>query len=105
MSDSSGVIPRVKTTIVVALKLEIEPDQIAHDEILFEAGLGVDSVAMMELIVALENEFEVEFSDELIRIENFESVNSIVTLLVPLLEDSRMGSRVPLKPKSRISEY
>lgn len=90
MSDSSGLTLRVKTTIVVALKLEIEPDQIADDEILFEAGLGVDSVAMMELIVALENEFEVEFSDELIRIENFESVNSIVTLLVPLLEDSRM---------------
>lgn len=104
MSDSSGLTPRVKTTIAVALKLEIEPDQIADDEILFEAGLGVDSVAMMELIVALENEFEVEFSDELIRIENFESVNSIVTLLVPLLEDSRM-EKEPCSAQTQIENF
>ena len=104
MSDSSGLTPRVKTTIVGALKLEIEPDQIADDEILFETGLGVDSVAMMELIVALENEFEVEFSDELIRIENFESVNSIVTLLVPLLEDSRM-EKEPCSAQTQIENF
>ena len=104
MSDSSGLTPRVKTTIAVALKLEIEPDQIADDEILFEAGLGADSVAMMELIVALENEFEVEFSDELIRIENFESVNSIVTLLVPLLEDSRM-EKEPCSAQTQIENF
>ena len=103
MFDGSGVIPRVKTTIVVALKLEIEPDQIADDEILFEAGLGVDSVAMMELIVALENEFEVEFSDELIRIENFESVDSIVMLLTPLLEDSRTEEEC--SPRAQIENF
>ena len=103
MFDSSGVIPRVKTTVVVALKLEIEPDQIADDEILFEAGLGVDSVAMMQLIVALENEFEVEFSDELIRIENFESVDSIVMLLTPLLEDSRTEEEC--SPRAQIENF
>ena len=89
MPDSSGVTLRVKRTIVSALKLEVEPDQIADDEILFEAGLGMDSVAMMELIVALEKEFEIEFSDVLIRIENFETVGSIVALLIPRLEWSR----------------
>ena len=89
MFDDSSVKPRARKTIVAALKLEIEPDQITDDEILFEKGLGVDSVAMMELIVALENEFEVEFNDELIRIENFESVNSIAMLLIPLLKESR----------------
>ncbi len=88
MFDDSSVKPRARKTIVAALKLEIEPDQITDDEILFEKGLGVDSVAMMELIVALENEFEVEFNDELIRIENFESVNSIAMLLIPLLKES-----------------
>ena len=89
MFDDSGVKIRARNTIVTALELEIEPDQITDDEILFEKGLGVDSVAMMELIVALENEFEVEFNDELIRIENFESVNSIAILLIPLLKESR----------------
>jgi acyl carrier protein len=88
MPDGSSVANRVKRTVVSALKLEIEADQIGDDEILFEAGLGVDSVAMMELIVALEKEFSVAFSDDLIRIELFASVNSIVMLLAPLLEDT-----------------
>ena len=58
---------------------------------------------MMHLIVALENEFEVEFSDELIRIENFESVDSIVMLLTPLLEDSRTEEEC--SPRAQIENF
>lgn len=49
---------RIKRLIVESLKLEdLNPDDIASDELLFVEGLGLDSIDALELGVALRKTF------------------------------------------------
>ncbi len=74
----SGIKDQVKQTIVRALGLEIRPEELADDEVLFGRGLGADSVATLEIVFALEEEFNIEVEDEELRAELFDSVKSLV---------------------------
>ena len=74
----SRLVRRVKETVVRALELQVDPGALSDDEVLFGGGLGVSSIAVMEVIVALEEEFGFEVGDEELRMERFESVHSIV---------------------------
>ena len=76
MQDTSHIAHRVKKAIVQSLKLNIEPDEIADDESLFE-GLGADSIAALEIVCALEEEFGIEVDDEDLRVELFDSVQAM----------------------------
>ena len=53
----------LKKLIVATLNLDgLTPDRIADDEPLFGAGLGLDSVDALELVVALEKEFGISIA-------------------------------------------
>lgn len=68
---------RIKQTIVQALRLEIDPEEIGDSDVLFGGEMGLNSMAMIELVVALEEEFDLEVSDEDLRAEVFKSVQTI----------------------------
>ena len=42
------------------------------------ANLGINSLSFIELLVALENEFEFEFDDDMLLIEEFPTVKDLV---------------------------
>ena len=65
---------RIKRVIVRTLSLEIQPEEIGDEDQLFEGSLGLDSEATIEIIVGLEEEFGIEFEDEDLRPELFDSV-------------------------------
>lgn len=67
---------RIKEIIVERLFLEIEPDQLEDNASLTDAH-GVDSVRLFDMIVGLEEDFEVSFEDEELVIENFDTVENI----------------------------
>jgi len=68
---------RVKRVIVRTLSLEIDPAEIGtHDE-LFGGGLGLNSMATIEIIVGLEAEFGIDVPDEDLRVELFDSVRTM----------------------------
>lgn len=73
---------RVKNVIVKALNLEIDPGEIGDDDILFGGEMGLNSMAMIELVVGIEEEFNIEVSDEDLRPEVFESVNTIARYVI-----------------------
>lgn len=58
----------------------IKMDSIGNDDNVFELGL-VNSLFTMQLIGFLENEFEVEISNDDLDLDNFKSVNAIVHFL------------------------
>lgn len=89
-----GTEYRIKRTIVRTLNLDIEPDEIGDDDLLFGGDLGLHSMAAMEIIVGLEEEFSFEVSDDDLRIELLNSVRSMSEYIESTLSNS---SDMPVK--------
>jgi acyl carrier protein len=73
MADNKS---QIKKMIVERLFLDVEPDDIADNAPLMETH-GIDSVALFELVVGLEDEFGVVMEDVDFQIDTFKTVNSI----------------------------
>lgn len=72
--------PQIKQMIVERLFLNVEPTQIRDDAPLMET-YNIDSVALFELVVGLEEEFDVVMEDTDFQIETFKTVNSIAAFI------------------------
>lgn len=71
--DRNTVEERLKSVLVKELK--IDPGQIKTDSSLAD-DLGVDSADMVDLLFAIEDEFEIEISDD--EVEEYQKFNDIV---------------------------
>lgn len=67
---------QIKKMIVERLFLNVTPEKIADDAPLMET-YDIDSVALFELVVGLEDEFGVVMDDVDFQIDTFRTVNSI----------------------------
>ncbi len=67
---------RIKQMIVEHLFLAVTPSQIGDDESLMDV-YGVDSVALFELVVGLEEDFGVSMDDREFSVDNFRTVTTI----------------------------
>ena len=68
---------RIKQLIVRALSLPVDPEEIPEEEPLFGDGVGLDSVATLEIVFAVEEEFGIEVEDDDLRVELFASVATL----------------------------
>ena len=71
---------RIKRMIVERLFLSVTPGEIADEAPLMDA-FGIDSVALFELVVGLEEEFEISMEDADFKIDTFRTVNSIAAFI------------------------
>ncbi len=73
---------RIKRLIVDALHLEgMNPESIGNDSPLFGEGLGLDSVDALELVVAIEKEFEIRIQSHEVGKEAFASVETLASFV------------------------
>jgi acyl carrier protein len=75
------LISRVKSMIVRAVKLKISPETIENTKPLFGGGLGLDSIDALELVIALEKEFDVRIPDSTVGKKVLVSVDTIVSYI------------------------
>jgi acyl carrier protein len=68
---------QIKQAIVRSLKLPIQPEEIENAAPLFGAGLGLDSIDALELVLELERSFGVVIGDEQTGGQVLRSVDSI----------------------------
>lgn len=66
---------------------------ITRDTALLSAGLGLDSVAVLELVVAAESTFGVEFNDSELSVDMLRSVGAFADAIDRKLGDGRIGAR------------
>jgi len=76
MADAAELNTQIKEMIVERLFLDVAPADITDDENLMETH-DIDSVKLFEIVVGLEEVFDVSFEDADFTVETFSSVNSI----------------------------
>jgi acyl carrier protein len=82
LSGESFVTDRVRQIIREHGRLAVDVDALADDADLYEAGMT--SHASVNLMLALEGAFDIEFPDSMLRRNVFESVSSISDALQTL---------------------
>ncbi|MEC7524073.1 MAG: phosphopantetheine-binding protein [Myxococcota bacterium] len=73
---------RVRRMLVERLHVPLPPERIDLDAPLFGTGLGLDSVDAVELVVAIEAEFALQFSEGAVGPTAFRTVHSVVELVL-----------------------
>lgn len=90
MPELDALRQRIKSLIVRALGLEgVDPASIEDGAPLFGAGLGLDSVDALELVVALEKEFGIKIQGHQVGREAFASVDALAALVQSRLTAAR----------------
>lgn len=78
MSDRAKLEARIKKLIIDRLQLDgLTPEEIEADTPLFEGGLGFDSVDALELVLGLEQEFEIKIQSDQIEKDTLQDVRAI----------------------------
>ena len=73
---SDATKAEIKNLLVERLFLRVKPEEIPDDAPLLET-LGIDSVALFELVVGLEDVYGITFEEEEFKLSLFKDVNSI----------------------------
>ncbi len=71
----------LKNLILSELESNVDADTVTAEVPLFEGGLGLDSFAVLDLVMAIENTFGVQFTDEDFTVENFANIKAIAELV------------------------
>ena len=74
---SETMIDQLKYIIVNELDVNLKHDDISENDSLFEEGIGLDSVTIMEFISLIESRFAIQFTDEEL---DFKQFNDLKTL-------------------------
>ena len=82
VNNSEALCKYLKKMIIDTLRLEeITAEEIKDDAPLFKEGLGLDSIDALELVVAIENIFNVIIEDEDVGKRAFASVNTLARFI------------------------
>ncbi len=85
--NSVDIENRIKKVITKRLKLKVNMKELTKDTPLIGKGLGLDSVGALELVVGLEEEFNIMFEDSEMSIELFENIGSLTNYISEKLGD------------------
>lgn len=72
---SEHIVDRLKGIIAGKLDVNLKKEDIDETVSLFEDGLGLDSIAIVELIVNIEKEFDIAIQDDELNAGLFRSLN------------------------------
>jgi acyl carrier protein len=84
VTAGTTIIDRLKH-LVAALDIMMSAEQIDETTLLFEGGLGLDSFAVLELIVGIEREFGIEFPEADLAPDSFKDLRSLGGVLARIL--------------------
>ena len=77
METLTNIEERIKKVITDRLKLCVDVQKISRSTPLIGKGLGLDSIALQELVIGLEGEFNIFIDESKLRIEYFENIGNL----------------------------
>ncbi len=77
----SEVVDQLKTIIAEDLDVNLKAAEIDEDASLFEGGLGLDSIAIVELISLIEKKFSLQFTDSELNPECFSNLKVLTSAI------------------------
>jgi acyl carrier protein len=81
--EQTGLVENLKELIIRTLRLEdVGPEDILASEPLFGEGLGLDSIDALELVVAIEREYQVEIPDAEVGRRAFASIKALAEFVL-----------------------
>jgi acyl carrier protein len=80
--DGTALRAEVKDLLTAGLRLDVSPADILDDAPIFGEGLGLDSIDALELVVLVEERFQVAIPDEEVGRRAFASVNALVEFIM-----------------------
>ena len=80
--DRAALRAEVKQLLATGLRLQIAPEAIPDDDPIFGEALGLDSIDALELVVLVEDRFQVSIPDEEVGRRAFASVDALVTFIL-----------------------
>jgi len=83
------LLSRVRKILIDRLHVRRAPDEIDPDTSLFLSGLGLDSVDMVELVIACEAEFGVRIRSGTAGRARLRTLNNVVDFVISEEEKSR----------------
>lgn len=76
--EKSAVIDVLKIQIIQQLNLDIDPKTVTADSLLFgDAGLGLDSIDALELVVLLDKNYDIKIGNPEDVKEHFKSLSTL----------------------------
>lgn len=87
MSDL--VLERIKRIVVEDLDINLAYEDLDETVPLFEEGLALDSVILVELISFIEKRFNIELRDEALNMETFRNLQSVAGVIRQHLEKTQ----------------
>lgn len=72
-----AVEARLRRLLVAVLHDQAEASRIESEAALIEEGFSLDSVALLDLVVRIENEFQIMLDDEVLTRKHFKSLTSL----------------------------
>lgn len=72
---------KVKDIIVKDLELNLNPNEISDDISLYDDGLGLDSIAIINFVVLIEQRFDIKFNENEISSKLFMNINSLSSFI------------------------
>jgi len=86
---SGTLVNQLKTIMAEELDVNLNVEEIDENASLFEDGLGLDSIAIVELISLVEQHFDFQFSDTDLTPEYFSNLNVLADFMSAKLSSQR----------------
>jgi len=84
------VLEQIKRIILEDLDVNLSYEDLDETVPLFEEGLALDSVVLVELIGFIEKRFGIELRDEALNMETFKNLQSVARVIREQLAEQRV---------------